>query len=431
MSIVCKFGGSSLADETQLAKVVAIIKANPERDKVVVSAPGKRHKDDIKVTDLLEQWYRMHHANLSTEEVEDTIQTRYRTLFPEAALNLMDEIDEIQDALKDGASLDFMMSRGEYLMAKFMAQRLDFKFVDATDLILFHGPAGADSFVRKWKLEKEPMVVPGFYGVVGNGDIRTFPRSGSDITGALIAAAIGEGCIYENWTDVPGVLNADPRIIPGARPIPILSYREMRELGAAGAEVLHQQATVPVRKAGIPIHIRNTNDPDAPGTFIVPEVDQHPAAGTITGIASRGEFSAIRVEKYLLDDIIGFMSAVTGVVAAHGISLAHAPTGTDTLNVVVPTNQLEGKREKLEKELIARNLASKVVFSDGISLVRIVGHGMKDCTGVLNKATTAISEANVNVKLISQDMEQLSITLGVADTDREISVKALYAAFFS
>lgn len=359
---VVKFGGSSLADAVQFKKVANIIKSEPARRYVVASAPGKRNSHDEKVTDLLLQCFRLAGEKRSIDETFEKIANRYREIIRDLKLSfsLDEDLAGIKMAIMHHAGCDYIASRGEYLNSKLLAAYLDFPFVDAEDCIFFDENGKLDSEKTEKELAQvlslhEYAVIPGFYGILPNGMIKTFSRGGSDITGSIVAGAV-RADIYENWTDVSGMLMADPRFVTNPRPIPEITYRELRELSYMGATVMHDEAIFPVRKARIPINIRNTNDPKAPGTMIVPKATSNIVDTVITGIAGKKGITALHVEKDMMNSEVGFGKKVLEVLESHDISFEHLPSGIDTMSVLVESKAIEECKGSITAEMVKRSI---------------------------------------------------------------------------
>ena len=432
---VCKFGGSSVADAGQMKKVRAIVEAEASRRFVVPSAPGKRHADDIKITDLL---YRSHDAAAAGEPLDpifDLIADRYRGIVRDLGLDfdLEPALAEVHDRILGGAGADYAASRGEYLSGLVLSKLLDRPLVDPAGMIRFDD---AGRFLEEEtqkavaeRLEKEETgVIPGFYGALPNGAIKTFSRGGSDITGAIIARGVGAS-VYENWTDVSGLLMTDPRIVDAPRTIAELTYRELRELAYMGATVLHDEAIFPVREAGIPVHIRNTNDPDARGTVIQRGGLDGPPAERITGIAGRKDFTIIALEKTLMNAEVGFGRKLLGVLEEHDLAWEHIPSGIDTLSIVLKSDALDGRLEALVAAIDAACAPDAIEVNEGMALIATVGRGMSHVPGTAARLFGALAEAGINIRMIDQGSSELNIIVGVENADFERTVRAIYDAF--
>ncbi|HET9216331.1 MAG TPA: aspartate kinase [Terriglobia bacterium] len=430
---VAKFGGSSVADAAQLRKVEAIVREDPERRIIVVSAPGKRTSDDVKITDLLYKCHDCVRAGSLFDSVFQTVANRYREIV--SALGLAVEIEKDLAAVRDGivrhVAPDFAASRGEYLNARIVANLLQGDFVDAAEIIRFD--VGGRLDIEKTvaaagaRLQGSPfVVVPGFYGAQPDGAVRTFSRGGSDITGALLARAV-RADVYENWTDVSGVLMADPRIVAEPRTIPALSYRELRELAYMGANVLHEEAVFPVIDLNIPVNVRNTNLPQDPGTLIVKQVDG--PASPITGIAGRKGYTVIALEKNLMNREVGIGRRLLTALERQQVSFEHMPTGIDTLSLVVESSYLKGKLDPVLEEIRRECRPDRIEVFENISLIATVGRGMLHTPGVAGRLFGALAEANVNVRMIDQGSSGINIIVGVEAGDFEVAIRAIYKAF--
>ncbi len=437
---VAKFGGSSLADENQFKKVKAIIEADPDRRYIVPSAPGKRFSEDIKITDMLYRCYDLAKKGENFDEDFALIEKRYNDIIAalSLSLSLADDFAEIKSAMCAKVGRDYAASRGEYLNGKILAEYLGYTFIDAAEVIFFdeNGRYAAEhtDYVLSERLKNvERAVIPGFYGISANDTIKTFSRGGSDITGAIVAKA-AKADLYENWTDVSGFLCADPRIVKNPRPIGIITYRELRELSYMGATVLHEEAIFPVKSAGIPINIRNTNRPEDCGTMIVASVstlreDENP--NVITGIAGKKNFSVITLEKDRMNEEVGFGRRVLEVLEHHKICFEHMPSGIDTMSVVVDDLSLSNDKDEVIKDLFDETGADSIDVETGIALVAVAGHGMKNIRGTAAKIFTALADAGINIRMIDQGSSELNIIIGVNNDDFEESIRTIYAAFES
>lgn len=432
---VCKFGGSSVADAAQLRKVRAIVEDCDDRRFIVPSAPGKRSSDDDKITDLL---YRAAAAAARKQPIEtlfDRIAERYLKTIADLGLDLdLDQdLAEIHDKIRDGAGENYAASRGEYLSGRVLARLLDRPLIDPIDMIHFDArgrfmPEQTQLSVSA-RLEGEAYgVIPGFYGCLPDGSIQTFSRGGSDITGAIIARGVGAE-VYENWTDVSGLLMADPRIVHRPRTIENLTYRELRELAYMGAVVLHDEAIFPVREVGIPVHIRNTNDPTASGTLIRRDAAAAQPTGRITGIAGRRDFTIIALEKTLMNAEIGFGRRVLGVFERNGISWEHMPSGIDTLSIVVKSDLVEGCIDGLIADIQNECAPDAIEINSGIALIATVGRGMSHAPGTAAQLFGALAAAGINIRMIDQGSSELNIIVGVENRDFEKTVRAIYEEF--
>ena len=433
--IVAKFGGSSLADAKQFRKVADIVHENPDRHYVVPSAPGKRGSGDDKVTDLL---YACHDAFRDGKDFThflERIRDRYVSIIDELGLKIrLDaEFDQITTNIRAGYSREYCASRGEYLNGMLLADYLGFDFVDAAKVMRFDekGALLEDETyaLLAAELQKHPYaVIPGFYGAQADGTVRTFSRGGSDISGALVAHAVNAD-LYENWTDVPGFCMADPRIIKDAQYIDSITYRELRELSYMGATVLHEDAVFPVRKAGIATNIRNTNNPHHPGTMISVSAGLESVKHTITGIAGQKGFSIIYIEKDMMNSELGFGRRVLETFEEFGVNFEHLPTGIDTMCVVVREKELEKHRDDILKRIEEKCHPDQLTVSDHIALIATVGRGMVRVFGTAARLFTAISTRGISIRTIDQGSSELSIIVGVNESDFENAVEAIYDTF--
>ena len=429
--IACKFGGTSLADADQFRKVAAIVKADVRRRFVVVSAPGKRHKTDPKITDILLSAHELAARGLDPSPQIDLVRARFQEI--EQALDvdagIAQLVVELRRRIDEGVGRDWIASRGEAWSARIMAAFLGATLVEAEGAVFLTGKGLVDP--RTWDVLPTRFgngihVMPGFYGTGPDGDVRTFSRGGSDISGAILARAAA--CdLYENWTDVSGLLMADPRVIEGALPMEKVTYRELRELAYAGANVFHEEAILPCRDASIPIRIANTNRPDDEGTLIVPE--SQAADRPIAGVAGRRGFSLLLLEKALMNKEKGFGRKILGVLETKGVSYELSPSGIDSMCVVIERAQFQPVASEILSEI--RNVCEpdSVEVEHGIALIATVGHGMSHRPGVAARLFGALAAASVNVRLIDQGASELSIIVGVDEDDYEKALGAIYKAF--
>lgn len=434
MKKVVKFGGSSLASAEQFMKVGNIIRADKERSFVVPSAPGKRFSDDIKVTDMLYACYELAAAGKTFSKELKAIQERYQEIIDGLYLELSldEEFKVIEKNFKEKAGDNYAASRGEYLNGIIMANYLGYEFIDSAEVIFFNenGDFDADltNEVLSERLAKcQNAVVPGFYGAYADGRVKTFSRGGSDITGSIVAKAI-KADVYENWTDVSGILVADPRIIDKPEVIEVVTYKELRELAYMGFSVLHEDAIFPVRQQGIPINIRNTNAPDDPGTWIVGSTCQK-SKYVITGIAGKKGFCAINIEKDMMNSEIGFGRRVLQAFEENGISFEHVPSGVDTMTVFVHQDEFMHKEQKVVAGLHRLAEPDSIDIESDLALIAVVGRGMKSTRGTAGRVFAALAHANINVKMIDQGSSELNIIIGVANEDFEAAIKAIYNIF--
>ncbi len=434
-TIVTKFGGSSLADAEQFAKVKAILQLDARRQYVVPSAPGRRFKDDDKVTDLLYRCCRQVQSGEDFQDTFDLIAARYMDIAEELGLklDLGAALDEVNERIAAGADADYCASRGEYLNGLLLADYMGWRFLDPAEVIKFNQNGLLDAELTNRLMAQRladgiPTVVPGFFGSDYDGTVRTFSRGGSDITGAIVARAVN-AAVYENWTDVSGFLMADPRIVDNPREISTITYMELRELSYMGASVLHEDAMFPVHKAGIPTNIRNTNDPTHPGTIIsldAPFDADHP---TITGIAGRKGFCVVSIAKAMMNTELGFSRKVLSAFEEYGVSIEHLPTGIDTMCVVVAGEAFAPVREQIINRIVATTNPDTITVYDDMSIIATVGRGMVHNCGTAAKLFGAMSKAGINVRMIDQGSSELSIIVGVDDKDYAETIRAIYGAF--
>lgn len=431
---VVKFGGSSLADAGQFRKAAEIVLADPDRRYVVASAPGKRFDGDTKITDMLYECYGKAARGSEFSSDLEAIEKRYSDIISELGLDISLEEDfhRIKASFVHMAGRDYAASRGEYLNSKVLAAFLGFEFIDPAGYIKFGENGVFDlektiSLLRPRLKDCEHAVIPGFYGSMPNDTIKTFSRGGSDVTGSIVARAV-HAKIYENWTDVSGFLICDPRIVPNPAPITTITYRELRELAYMGAGVLHEDAIFPVRTAGIPINIRNTNRPDDCGTMIVAESDEA-SKYVITGIAGKKGLSAINIEKDMMNSELGFGRNVLRALEKNGLSFEHMPSGIDTMSVIVATDALKPVQQSVLDEIRFRVHPDHMEVEDNLSLIAVVGRGMRKARGTAGRIFSALAHAKINVKMIDQGSSELNIIIGVSDEDFEAAVKAIYEIF--
>jgi len=434
--IAAKFGGTSCAESVQIRKVKAIVEADPRRRVVVVSAPGKRVKTEAKVTDLLYLCAEM--AGMSTDFSGPFSTVRQRFVEIERELGVTPVVGQALDAfaeeLKSGVSADYVASRGEYFNALIIAEFLGAEFVDPAETIFIQSNGLVDP--KSYALLGERLgnanqlyVIPGFYGQGPGGKLKTFSRGGSDISGAIAARAI-HAEVYENWTDVSGLLMADPRIVENPEPMVEVTYRELRELSYMGASVLHDEATLPVREVGIPIHIKNTNEPGHLGTRIVSQLSAEEYKETaIAGIAGKERFSMVCVEKSLMNKEVGFAYRLLGIFQRRGISVEHTPSSIDGINVIVEQDQIEGQTDDVLAEIQGALSPDKITLVPDLALIAVVGEGMSHSVGIAARVFAALGRASVNVRVINQGASEVNIIVGVIPAEFKQAVQALYAEF--
>ena len=433
-SKVLKFGGTSLADAKHFKQVAEIIKSDPERRYIVASAPGKRMAGDTKVTDLLYQCYELAVNDEDINEVFNQIKERYDGIIHELGLDLdfTDKYEKIKMSIEHNSGRDYIASRGEYLNALILAKYLDFTFIDAKKIIFFKEDGSFDSdktndVMSEFLAKNKYAVIPGFYGSMPNGTIKTFSRGGSDITGSIVARA-AQATLYENWTDVSGFLMADPRCIKDPKLIDVITYRELRELSYMGATVLHEDAIFPVRYSKIPINIKNTDRPQDKGTFIVPDTDEI-SPDVITGIAGKAGFSTITIEKDMMNSELGFGRRVLQVIEENDVKFEHFPSGIDTMTVVVPTKELNSKRGDITAGICKAVNPDNIFVEESLALIAIVGRGMVKAKGTAARIFTALANAGVNIRMIDQGSCELNIIVGVDSNDYITALQAIYNEF--
>ena len=434
MKKVVKFGGSSLASAKQFKKVGDIIRADKSRRYVVPSAPGKRTKGDTKVTDMLYACYDAISEGKPYGKIFSAIKERYQEIIDGLGINLnLDfEFKTIEEHFLARAGRDYAASRGEYLNGIVMSHYLGFEFVDPAEVVCFDEngqflPEKTNQELAERLEHLDRAVIPGFYGAKPDGTVHTFSRGGSDITGSLVARAI-HADIYENWTDVSGFLVADPGIVENPIPIEIITYRELRELAYMGASVLHEDAIFPVRIEGIPIHIMNTNRPADPGTMIVENTCRKPHY-TITGVAGRRGFCSITINKAMMNSEVGFCRKVLEVFEKEHLSIEHMPSGIDTMTVFIHQSEFMEHEQGIISGIHRAVKPDSIELESDLSLVAVVGRGMKSARGTAGRIFSALAHARVNVKMIDQGSSELNIIIGVKDEDFESAIKAIYDIF--
>lgn len=434
MKKVVKFGGSSLASAEQFKKVGNIIRADESRVYVVPSAPGKRNSADTKVTDMLLHAYETASKGEDITGEMAAIKARYDEIITGLGLDfsLDRDFEEITEKLTAEPLMDYAASRGEFLNGKIMAAYLGITFIDAAEVIFFNAEGNLNDYKTYKTLgqrlkENERAVIPGFYGMGKDGNVKTFSRGGSDVTGSIVAKAC-RADVYENWTDVSGFLVADPRIVPNPKAIKYITYRELRELSYMGASVLHEDAIFPVRHCGIPINIRNTNAPEDNGTWIVESTCQKQDY-VVTGIAGKKDFCTIFISKAMMNSEIGFGRKVLQAFEENDISFEHMPSGIDTMTIVVHADEFIHKEQSVVSAIHRLAEPDSVEIESGLALVAVVGRGMKSASGTAGKLFTALAKEGINIRMIDQGSSELNIIIGVDNKDFETAIKAIYNTF--
>ena len=434
MKKVVKFGGSSLASAEQFEKVGEIVRSDNARMYVVPSAPGKRYNSDTKVTDMLYACYDLAKKDKDFSRQLKAIKGRYDEIITglKLKMSLDSEFEIIEQNFKAKAGSDYAASRGEYLNGRIMSEYLKYEFIDAAEVIFFDENGDFDSEKTNKVLGErlfgmKNAVVPGFYGSMPDGSVKTFSRGGSDITGSIVSRA-AKVDIYENWTDVSGFLVADPRIIDDPAGIDTITYRELRELSYMGASVLHEDAIFPVRREGIPINIKNTNSPEDSGTWIVESTAQK-SKYVITGIAGKKGFCSVNIDKAKMNSEIGFGRKVLQVFEDNGISFEHMPSGIDTMTIFVHQDEFMDKEQRVVSGIHRLAHPDSVEIEADLALIAVVGRGMKSTRGTAGRIFSALAHADVNVKMIDQGSSELNIIIGVANADFETAIRAIYNIF--
>ena len=434
---VTKFGGSSMADAGQYRKVRDIIMADPSRKVVVVSAAGKRFKEDHKLTDLLYLCHAHTQYGVDCTPIFDMITSRYLEIRDELELNLdlESEFAALKKRLdKKRVTQDELVSRGEYFSAKLMAAYLGYNFVDAADWVKFNmdGTVNTELSYDAFRdaAAGQGVVTPGFYGSMPGGHIKTFSRGGSDITGAYAAAAL-DADVYENWTDVSGILMADPRIVEDPMTIPQVTYDELRELSYSGAQVLHEGTIFPVREKGIPVNIRNTNAPDHPGTIIQEDFEKTELVEDrfITGISGKKDFSIVHLSKRGLSNEVGLLRRILTIYERHNVSVVYVPNGIDNVSVVVETDNIEPVLYTILAEIQQEIQPDTLTVFDELAVVTAVGRHMARTPGISGKLFGALGKAGINIRFITQSPDELNIIFGVENKDFKRSIQVLYDKF--
>ena len=434
---VLKFGGSSVADADQIRKIKAIVESDPQRRYVVVSAPGKRYSGDSKVTDLLFMlWAQIEH-NIPYDALLDTIMKRYTSIEDDLGIDagIKARFDEIRSNIEKGCTESYIVSRGEFLSAVLISKCLGYDFVDAEGKVLFDARGRlladeTDKALSEALSQHEHAVIPGFYGSsVADGKICLLSRGGSDVTGSLVARAAGAS-IYENWTDVSGMLMADPRVVDGPKPIRHISYMELRELSYMGASVLHEDAVFPARMSDIPINIRNTNAPEEPGTIISKSGDDK-STEIISGIAGKKGFTVISIYKNMMNKEIGFVRRALAIIEDQHVNFDHIPTGIDSLSMVIESSELEDKLDDILAEFRHQLKPDDITVEDNIALIAVVGLRMHRSLGVAARICSALADSGINIRMLNQGTNEINVIVGVEDEDFEKSTKVIYNEFIN
>lgn len=431
---VVKFGGSSVADPSQIKKIRDIVEADPERRYVVVSAPGKRYSGDTKITDLLIMLKAVIDNNIPYEPLMAPIKERYMTIADGLGIDvdLDAEFNEIRKNIESGCSYNYIVSRGEYLSARLISAYMGYDFIDTKDLILFDSKGRllveeTNEALSAELSKHERAVIPGFYGSYAkSGDICLFSRGGSDVTGSLVARA-AEASVYENWTDVSGMLMADPRIVDDPLPIKNISYIELRELSYMGASVMHEDAVFPARMSDIPINIRNTNLPEDPGTVI--SNDGPDDGSIISGIAGKRDFTVISIYKNMMNNEVGFVRKALAIVEDAGVSFDHIPTGIDSLSMVIAGSELEDKLEDILEAFRVQLKPDDINVEEGIAMIAIVGRRMFRSVGTSARICGALASNGVNIRMLNQGTGEINVIVGVEAADFEKAIRAVYKEF--
>jgi len=432
---VVKFGGSSLASAEQFKKSADIIRSEASRRFVVPSAPGKRFSADTKVTDLLLACYDRASAGEDFSRVFADIVSRYDDIINGLGLStdLSAEYSAIEKRLSEGTTRDYVASRGEYLNARILSEYIGYDFLDAAEVIFFDADgrfdaSKTDRIMSERLSGAKNAVIPGFYGSMPDGSIKTFSRGGSDITGAIVARAVMAD-IYENWTDVSGFLMCDPRIVENPHPIKIITYRELRELSYMGATVLHEESIFPVKLAGIPINIRNTNRPSDIGTMIVTSTDKYRTDDIITGIAGKKGFSVIRIEKDMMNQETGFGMKVLKVFSDLGVSFEHLPSGIDTMCVIINRDDISGREREILSSISCAVNPDNIDYEPSLALIAVVGRNMAGMPGTAARIFTSLAREGINIRMIDQGSSELNIIIGVDESAFEHAIRTIYDEF--
>ena len=433
--IVTKFGGSSVASSEQFKKVKHIIESNPDRQIVISSAVGKKNSEDNKVTDLLYLLFAHIQYSVSFEHLYKVLVEKFVNIKEELGLSydIEAELEKLHKELKKGISQDYLVSRGEYLTSLLMAEYLGFTFVDAKDVMRFSYNGKLDMeeserAIRQKYAQYGKMVIPGFYGALPDGSVRVMSRGGSDITGSIVAKAL-DAEVYENWTDVSGILMADPRIIDNPKWIEVITYSELRELSYMGANVLHEDAIFPVKEANIPIMIKNTNAPNDPGTKIVDIVENEPKSQKITGISGKRDFTVFTMYRHNSSNEIGILRKALEVFEKYNVSVEHVPSGIDNFSIVVATSSIERCMYDIASELKQVCQTDSIKITGNISLIAVVGRNMASQCGMSGRVFKTLGDHDINIRMIAQGSDEINIIVGVENEDFKKAIQVIYNEF--
>ena len=433
-TVVAKFGGTSLADAEQFRKVKDIVYSDPDRRFIVASAPGKRFEDDIKVTDLLLRCYEKAAAGESFDADLEAAHGRFKEIITGLGIDFTidDEINTLKEHLLASPEKDYVLSRGEYLNSRILAAYLGYTFVDPAWCVCFKDDGKLDAPLTRRTMEASlrPLknaVIAGFYGADMSGRVRTLSRGGSDVTGSLAAAAI-HADLYENWTDVSGLLAADPRIIDSPRTVKYVSYRELRTLSYMGASVLHTDAVLPVSDLGIPINIRNTNSPQDPGTMIVRQLPKGEVKYPIIGVAGRSGMSVIQIEKVMVSDESGFMARVLDILKNRKLPFEHCLSGIDTVTLVINSDLLKDCKDELIQELKDKLDPDYIGLTERLSMIAVIGEKDTESSDANVRVLYSLTKAGIPINTINQGAGKLNLLIGVPENKYEEAIKTIYAA---
>lgn len=436
MKKVVKFGGSSVANATQIKKIKQIVEQDDDRNLIVISACGKSSPEDNKITDLLYLCHAHLQYNVSCDPIFSLIKERFLSIKNDLNLSwdIEKELDLLKEELNKNIDLDYLVSRGEYFTAQLVSEYLGYQFIDAKDLIFFNFDGSIDypkiQETLKEVLQQYPkIIVPGFYGSLPNHAIKIMSRGGGDVSGSILANVM-DADVYENWTDVSGIMSADPRIVKHPKPIELITYNELRELSYMGANVLHEEAIFPVKYKNIPIHILNTNDPASKGTIIVDQIKQKPADHkVITGIAGKKDFSIIHIRKIHMSNKVTTIRKALKLMEEYKINVEHIPTGIDSFSLVVESASVKLVMYELLNQLKLVCEADELTCSDDIALIAIVSRFMKQQSGISGRLFSALGKEGINVSIISQTIDELSIMIGVHNKDYGKTIQSIYREF--